>query len=163
MAASTARVILLEPEIPWNTGNAGRSVLAAGAELHLVNPAFSLDEKAVRRAGLDYWKHVPLSVWRDWSQVEDELLAGEEPWLISPEGSRAPWEVDLSSGCPTFVFGTESVGLPDSVRRRYAHRCLSLPMAPGIIRSLNLSTTVGIVLWEQLRQSRGRQSRGEGD
>ncbi len=152
-----AHVALIEPEIPWNSGNAGRSCLAFGARLHLVGPlGFSLDERAVRRAGLDYWAHVNPGVFDSWERFEAELLGpGGRPWLISPDGDRAPWEVALGPS-PVLVFGKESTGLPESLRARYAGRRLRIPMGDGPVRSLNVSTAIGILLYEVLRQESPR-------
>lgn len=151
-ATPSAHVVLVEPEIPWNAGNAGRSCLAFGARLHLVGPlGFSLDEKAVRRAGLDYWKHVDLAVWDGWEPFEREVVRGGPlPWLVTPEGERTPWEVDLGT-CPILLFGTESSGLPARLRATYPERKLRFPTLPGPIRSLNVSTTVGMMLAEVAR------------
>ena len=144
-------VVLVEPEIPWNTGNAGRSCLAFGAQLHLVQPlGFSLSEPAVRRAGLDYWARVAPVVWPSWEACEAALVA---PWLFTAEGGRELWDVPFGDPA-VLVFGRESVGLPSEVRARHAERCVRVPMVDREIRSLNVSTTVGIVLAEVARQRR---------
>lgn len=145
-------IALVEPEIAWNTGNAGRSCLAFGAKLHLVGPmGFSLDEKRVRRAGLDYWKHVAPVVHDDWAAFERS--SGDMPpaYFLSADAPRSLDEVDLGP-CNTFVFGKESVGLDPDLRERFADRLVRLPMADDRIRSLNLSTCVGIVLYEAARR-----------
>jgi tRNA (cytidine/uridine-2'-O-)-methyltransferase len=145
-------VVLVEPEIHWNTGNAGRSCLAAGAQLHLVEPlGFSLDEKAVRRAGLDYWPKVQPVVWRDWPQFEEKLPEIGEPYFISPEAPRRLWEVDLREPL-ALLFGSETRGLATTIRDKYRDRLLSIPMEGADLRSLNLSTCVGIALYEVMRQ-----------
>ncbi|MEO1228067.1 MAG: tRNA (cytidine(34)-2'-O)-methyltransferase [Myxococcota bacterium] len=155
MTPPFAHVVLVEPEIPWNTGNAGRSCLAFGARLHLVEPlGFSLDERAVRRAGLDYWADVDLSVWPSWSALQRSVAGGQEAWFVTPEAPRAAWEVELGP-CPLLVFGQESSGLPPSLRSR-PERQISVPMPAGSARSLNVSTTVGILLYEVDRQARPR-------
>lgn len=145
-------VALVEPEIHWNTGNVGRTCLAAGAHLHLIEPlGFSLDDKAVRRAGLDYWVHVDPTVWSSWADFEHHSTPFGEPWLVSPDGDASLWSVDLRK--PTvLVFGRESTGLPTDLRRRFRHRLVSLPICSPHVRSLNLSTCVGIALYEALRQ-----------
>ncbi|MCA0374229.1 MAG: tRNA (cytidine(34)-2'-O)-methyltransferase [Gemmatimonadetes bacterium] len=153
-------VVLVHPEIHWNTGNAGRTCLATGATLHLVEPlGFSLDDRAVKRAGLDYWEHVPLRTWRSWTHFEDALPALGTPWFFSTQGTRAFWDAPLATSDDTvLVFGRETGGLPPALHDRYASQFVTLPMAPGPIRSLNLSTTVGIAVYEVLRQQRARRA-----
>jgi tRNA (cytidine/uridine-2'-O-)-methyltransferase len=149
---SSLHVVLVHPEIHWNTGNAGRSCLAAGATLHLVEPlGFSLDEREVRRAGLDYWEHVPLRVWPDWASLEAELPELGAPFFFSTKATRMHW--DAAYGERTvLVFGRETGGLPPELHARYAEQFVKLPIASPHVRSLNLSTTVGIALYEVLRQ-----------
>lgn len=145
-------VVLVEPEIHWNTGNAGRSCLAAGARLHLVEPmGFSLDEREVRRAGLDYWPRVDPRVWPSWSALEPELPALGEPFFFSAEARRDFWSVRYPERA-VLVFGRESVGLPRELRERYQERLVGIPMLDPGIRSLNLSTAVALALYEVLRQ-----------
>jgi tRNA (cytidine/uridine-2'-O-)-methyltransferase len=150
-------VVLVHPEIHWNTGNSGRSCLAAGATLHLVEPlGFSLGEREVRRAGLDYWEHVDLRVWPDWQSFERELPALGEPFFFTTRAERMYWEADY--GVRTvLVFGRETGGLSPAIHHRYDDRTYKMPIASPHVRSLNLSTTVGIALYEVLRQ-RGRAS-----
>jgi tRNA (cytidine/uridine-2'-O-)-methyltransferase len=151
---SSLHVALLSPEIHWNTGNAGRTCLAAGAVLHLIEPlGFSLDAKQVRRAGLDYWERVPLRLWPSWSAFELAIAELGDPFFVTPEAERTLWDVDYPERA-IFVFGSETKGLPQAVRRRYRDRLVSLPMKDPSLRSLNLSTAVGIVLYEALRQRR---------
>lgn len=148
-------VVLVEPEIHWNTGNAGRSCLAAGAQLHLVGPlGFSLDEREVRRAGLDYWPRVNPRIWPSWADFEERLPELGEPFLFSAEGERDFWSVSYPERA-VLIFGRESVGLPREIRERYRDRLLSIPILDPEVRSLNLSTSVGVVLYEVLRQRRG--------
>lgn len=151
-------VVLVNPEIHWNTGNAGRTCLAAGATLHLIEPlGFSLDEREVKRAGLDYWEHVDLRVWRDWTAFGGELPALGEPWFFSTKAKRLLWDAPLGkSGSTVLVFGRETGGLPAELHERYADRFLSMPIASPVVRSLNLSTSVGIAVYETLRQRRAR-------
>jgi tRNA (cytidine/uridine-2'-O-)-methyltransferase len=154
MADTGLHVVLVAPEIHWNTGNAGRTCLAAGATLHLVQPlGFSLDAREVRRAGLDYWPRVDLRVWRSWGEVEASLFELGEPYFFSPEADRTLWETSYAERS-VLVFGCETKGLPGSIRNAYRERLVSLPMEDPGIRSLNLSTTVGIALYEVLRQRR---------
>jgi tRNA (cytidine/uridine-2'-O-)-methyltransferase len=155
-------VVLVHPEIPWNTGNAGRSCLAAGATLHLVKPlGFSLDERELKRAGLDYWEHVDLRVWNSWEEFERELPNLGEPYFFSTKGVRLFWDAPL--GAPrdvVLVFGRETGGLPPSVHERYRDRVVAMPMLSEHVRSLNLSTSVGIALYEVLRQRRAHANPG---
>ena len=147
-------VVLVHPEIAWNTGNVGRTCVAAGAQLHLVRPiGFSLDEASVRRAGLDYWEHVNPVLWPSWEVLEPRLGELGEPFLFSAEADRVLWDVVFPDRV-ALVFGRESAGLPDDVRRRYRDRLVRVPMAAGPVRSLNLSTSVAVALFEVLRQHR---------
>ncbi len=148
-------VALVAPEIHWNTGNAGRTCLATGAELHLIEPlGFSLAEREVRRAGLDYWERVAMRRWDSWPEFERALPALGEPFLFSAEAGVDYWDVRYPSAV-TLVFGGESRGLPEELRERYRDRLVRLPMvADAAVRSLNLSTCVGIAAYEVLRQWR---------
>ncbi|HYH06663.1 MAG TPA: tRNA (cytidine(34)-2'-O)-methyltransferase [Thermoanaerobaculia bacterium] len=145
-------VVLVHPEIHWNTGNAGRSCLAAGAQLHLIEPlGFSLSEREVRRAGLDYWEHVDPRVWPSWEHFERELPHLGEPFFFSTKGKRMYWEAEMPQDV-VLVFGRETGGLPDDIHARYAERMLTMPIFSPHVRSLNLSTCVGIALYEVIRQ-----------
>jgi tRNA (cytidine/uridine-2'-O-)-methyltransferase len=145
-------IVLVEPEIHWNTGNVGRTTLAVGADLHLVEPlGFSLDDKQVRRAGLDYWPRVRLHVWPDWPTFERALPTLGEPFFFSSSGARAHWEVRYPTDT-VLVFGRESVGLPPALLQRHADRTLRIPMEDPELRSLNLSTSAAIAAYEVLRQ-----------
>jgi tRNA (cytidine/uridine-2'-O-)-methyltransferase len=152
--AGAIHVVLVHPEIHWNTGNAGRTCLAVGATLHLVEPlGFSLDDKQVKRAGLDYWKHVDLTVWPRWEAFEAALPALGEPFFFSTKATRLFWEAPL--GVPkdvVLIFGRETGGLPQDIHERYRDRFLTMPIASPLMRSLNLSTSVGIAVYEVLRQ-----------
>jgi len=149
-------VVLVHPEIHWNTGNAGRTCLAAGATLHLIEPlGFSLDEKQVKRAGLDYWEHVDLRVWNSWDAFEAELPALGEPYFFSTKASRVFWDAPLGkSESVVLIFGRETGGLPSDIHERYRDRFLTMPIGSPLVRSLNLSTSVGIAVFEVLRQRR---------
>ena len=145
-------IVLIEPEIPHNAGAAGRLALATGSTLHLVEPlGFSLEDKYVRRTGLDYWQDVKLRVWKSF----DELQAAAEPdaryWFLSTKATRSPWQTEFLAG-DYLVFGRETRGLPESVVAAAGDRALRIPMEPGGTRSLNLSTAVAIVLYEAARQ-----------
>jgi tRNA (cytidine/uridine-2'-O-)-methyltransferase len=153
-------VVLVHPEIHWNTGNAGRTCLAAGATLHLVEPlGFSLDERQVKRAGLDYWEHVDLRMWPSWDVFERELPALGEAWFFTTKASRMLWDVPLgASDDVVLVFGRETTGLPAGLRAHYGERLVAMPIVSPAVRSLNLSTSVGIATYEALRQRRARGS-----
>jgi tRNA (cytidine/uridine-2'-O-)-methyltransferase len=147
-------VVLVEPEIHWNTGNAGRTCLAAGATLHLIKPlGFSLDDREVRRAGLDYWEHVDVRVWDDWEAFAAALPALGEPYFFSTQGARLLWDAPLGAAkSVVLVFGRETGGLPLHIHEAYADRMLAMPIVSPHVRSLNLSTAVGVALYEVLRQ-----------
>jgi tRNA (cytidine/uridine-2'-O-)-methyltransferase len=152
-------VVLVHPEIHWNTGNAGRTCLATGATLHLVEPlGFSLDEREVKRAGLDYWEHVELRVWPNWEAHERELPRLGEPYFFSTKATRPYWDAPLgASDNVVLVFGRETGGLPSGLRERYRERLVGIPMHSPRVRSLNLSTSVAVGLYEVLRQRRNGQ------
>ncbi len=147
---------LVSPEIPWNTGNVGRTALAVGARLHLVEPlGFSLDDRHLRRAGLDYWAHVAPVVHPDLASFEVALPDLGAPLWFTAEAKRSLYEVALPQNA-VFVFGPESVGFSREIRERYAEALVSLPVLDGRVRSLNLSTAVGAAAYEWLRCSHPR-------
>ena len=149
-------IVLVEPEIHWNAGNVGRTSLAVGAELHLVGPlGFSLDDKQVRRAGLDYWPRVRLSVWSDWARFERALPALGEPFFFSSQSKRLHWEPRYPERT-VLVFGRESVGLPADLLARNAERTVRIPMQDPQLRSLNLSTAAAVASYEVIRQTARR-------
>jgi tRNA (cytidine/uridine-2'-O-)-methyltransferase len=145
-------VVLVAPEIHWNTGNAGRTCLAVGADLHLVEPlGFSLADKHVRRAGLDYWPRVRLHVWSDWTTLAAELPSLGMPYFFTGRAARRYDEVEYPE--PTvLVFGCESVGLPAQVLDQHVDSTVSIPMQDPALRSLNLSTSVAVGAFEVIRQ-----------
>lgn len=149
-------VVLVHPEIHWNTGNAGRTCLAAGATLHLIEPlGFSLDEREVKRAGLDYWEHVDLRVWPSWEEFERELPALGEVFFFSTKARELLWDAPLgASEDVVLIFGRETGGLPADLHTRYPDRFLAMPILSPRVRSLNLSTSVAIAVYEVLRQQR---------
>ena len=151
-------VVLVHPEIHWNTGNAGRTCLAIGATLHLIQPlGFSLDDRQVKRAGLDYWEYVDLRLWADWESFERALPVLGEPFFFSTRATRTLWDAPLAGHDDVvLVFGRETGGLPDDLRARYGDRFVTMPIASPHVRSLNLSTAVGIAAYEVLRQRRVR-------
>lgn len=152
----TTHVVLVHPEIHWNTGNAGRTCLAAGATLHLVEPlGFSLDERELKRAGLDYWQHVDLRVWPSWEAFESELTTLGDPYFFSTKATRFLWDAPLGAAKNVvLVFGRETGGLPAELHERYRDRFVTLPVLSPRVRSLNLSTSVAIAVYEVLRQRR---------
>lgn len=156
-------VVLVHPEIHWNTGNAGRTCLAAGATLHLVEPlGFSLDEREVRRAGLDYWEHVKPRVWPNWDAFEAVLPTLGEPYFFSTKASKQYWDAPLgASGNTVLIFGRETGGLPATLHERWSSRFVTIPIHSPHVRSLNLSTSVAVAVYECLRQQviRGIQPR----
>lgn len=154
--AGGIHVVLVHPEIHWNTGNAGRTCLAVGATLHLIEPlGFSLDEREVKRAGLDYWESVDLRVWPGWDAFERELPLLGEPWFFSTKATRVMWDAPLGAAENlVLIFGRETGGLPPVLRDRHGDRFLSMPIHSPLVRSLNLSTSVGIAVYEVLRQRR---------
>jgi tRNA (cytidine/uridine-2'-O-)-methyltransferase len=149
---SHRHVVLVAPEVHWNTGNIGRSCLGAGATLHLIRPlGFSLNARQVRRAGLDYWSKVPLRVWDDFDQFSGAMKpAGDEIMLMTKNGRRPYWQMP-STHRIFMVFGSETSGLPASLLERYDECTFQIPIQSRI-RCLNLSTAVGIVLYEHVRQ-----------
>lgn len=146
-------VVLVEPEVHWNTGNIGRTCLGTGAVLHLIKPlGFSLGSREVKRAGLDYWHKVDLRVWEDFSSfLASEQPRDDEVVLFAKLGEQAFWDMPVQ-GRMYLVFGSETQGLPVHVLDRFPGRTCHIPIR-GDIRCLNLSTAVGIALYESLRQS----------
>ncbi|HJO03641.1 MAG TPA: tRNA (cytidine(34)-2'-O)-methyltransferase [Acidobacteriota bacterium] len=146
------QVVLVEPEIHGNTGNAGRTCLAAGAQLHLVEPlGFELDDAKVRRAGLDYWPRVAPRTWESWSDLETQLPGMGTAYFFSAEAERQYWDADYRRPV-TLIFGRESVGLPPAIRRHYQDRLVRFPIADPSVRSLNLANCVALACFEVLRQ-----------
>lgn len=145
-------IVLIEPEIPHNTGAAGRLAIATGSRLHLIKPlGFSLDEKAVRRAGLDYWKHVDLNVWESWDDFQAAHPAARQ-WFLSTKGTKSLWKVEFQAG-DHLIFGAETRGLSDEIHATLTpEQLIRIPMTEGPIRSLNLSTSIAVVLYEGARQ-----------
>ncbi len=144
-------VVLVAPEIPPNTGSIGRLCVASNTPLHLIEPlGFVIDDKHLRRAGLDYWPHLTLHRWPSWPAFE----AGRPPGRLLCFAARAPRAyTELAYRADDLlVFGGESHGLPDAIRAAHADRLYGIPIASPHVRSLNLATAVAIVLFEGLRQ-----------
>jgi tRNA (cytidine/uridine-2'-O-)-methyltransferase len=152
----STHVVLVHPEIHWNTGNAGRTCLAVGATLHLIEPlGFSLDEKQVKRAGLDYWEHVDLRVWPTWDAFEAELPNLGEPYFFSTKTARTLWDAPMGSHQDVvLIFGRETGGLPPELHEKYRDRFVGMPIVSPKVRSLNLSSSVAIAVYEVMRQRR---------
>jgi tRNA (cytidine/uridine-2'-O-)-methyltransferase len=146
-------VVLVSPEIHWNTGNIGRTCVATGSYLHLIRPlGFSLDSKEVKRAGLDYWKQVKLRVWDDFDDLQSNLAPRRhEVAIFSKTGTRPFWSMP-SPPRLFLIFGSETRGLPASILERYPEATYHIPITKNI-RSLNLSTAAAIALYESLRSA----------
>lgn len=143
-------VVLYQPEIPQNTGNIGRSCVALGAKLWIVRPmGFRLDERTVQRAGLDYWQHLDLEIVDSWQQMLERIDL-QRAWFFTKFAKQLHSDVSFKPA-DWLVFGSESSGLPESVRAQWLNQCVRLPMT-GPVRSLNLSVSVGIGLFEAYRQ-----------
>lgn len=154
-------IILHQPEIPANTGNIGRTCVATGATLHLIEPlGFRLDEKSIKRAGMDYWEH--LSVHR---YVNFEEFLQKNPnakiWMATTKAKHTYTEVSFSDD-DFIMFGKESAGIPEDILVNYEDTCIRIPMLDQI-RSLNLSNSVAIVLYEALRQNDFQNMKLEGE
>ncbi len=144
-------IVLYEPEIPANTGNIGRTCVATGTRLHLIEPlGFSLSEKALKRAGMDYWADLDVTTYVNY---EDFLAKnpGAKLYMATTKGQRLYTDVSYEDDC-YIMFGKESAGLPEELLAHNRERCVRIPMA-GDIRSLNLGNSVAIVLYEALRQN----------
>lgn len=143
-------VVLHQPEIPQNAGNIGRTCVAVGAKLWMVRPlGFRLEDRYLKRAGMDYWQHLDWEVVDAWADIE-ERLAGRPMWFLTKFAKRLVWDAEIHRG-DVFVFGSEGSGLPESLRELQGDRCLKLPMDERV-RSLNLASTVNTVVYEGLRQ-----------
>ena len=143
-------IVLVEPEIPQNCGNIARTCAATGCVLHLIRPlGFDISEKAVRRAGLDYWSQVTV---RDYDNLEDFFSKNnvEQMWCLSTKAPRCYTEAEFSDNCYLF-FGKETKGLPEAFLEEHYDSCVRIPMLPDT-RSLNLSNAVAITVYEALRQ-----------
>lgn len=146
-------IVLFQPEIPHNTGAVGRLCLATGSRLHLIKPlGFSLEDKYLRRAGLDYWQDVDVKVWDSLDDLRAEAATGAPWFYLTTKATQNHWSVAFPEEC-YLVFGPESRGLPESMLHENLSSSLRIPMQGT--RSLNLSTSVGIVVYEALRQHEG--------
>ena len=145
-------IVLHQPEIPGNTGAVGRTCVAVGAKLWLVRPlGFRIDEKSLKRAGLDYWKHLEWEVADTWTDLE-ERLKPQRSWYFSRFATHDYTEVEFQAG-DVLVFGAETTGLPKKMLEANPERSLRIPTT-NLVRSLNLATSVGIATFEAIRQIR---------
>jgi tRNA (cytidine/uridine-2'-O-)-methyltransferase len=144
-------VVLVEPEIPPNTGNIGRLCLATGSTLHLVKPlGFSLDDRRLKRAGLDYWNEVDVRVWNSFTELQSVTPTNARYFFVTTKSRSAYYDVEFRRG-DFLVFGRETKGLPEGLLRQNMQNCLTIPVRGT--RSLNLATAVAIVLFEAVRQN----------
>jgi len=145
--------VLIEPEIPMNTGNIGRLSLASGSHLHLVKPfGFNLDDKRVKRAGLDYWKHVPLTIY-DSETLFFKTHRDKKMAFFSSHGDKEYYDVPYLDEM-FLIFGKESVGLSSQIINAYPNQLYKIPIHSSHIRSLNLANAVSVVVYEGLRKLR---------
>lgn len=144
-------VVLYQPEIPYNTGSVGRTCVAVGAKLWLVRPlGFRVDDYYLRRAGLDYWEHLQWEVVDDWSALQSRL-SGHRFWYFTKKSRHMFTGVTYENG-DVLVFGCESQGLPDEMLESVSEQTLRIPTRPEV-RSLNLSNSVAVAVYEAVRQS----------
>lgn len=144
-------IVLFQPEIPQNTGNIGRTCVLTNCKLHIIKPmGFSLDEKSLKRAGLDYWPQLNLEIHESYEDFREKYKESTF-YFCTTKGSKLYSEVNLKSG-DFLVFGRESKGLPDYIREENKNTLIRVPMIDTTTRSLNLSNTVAIIAYEGLRQ-----------
>ncbi len=154
-------IVLLEPEIPANTGNIGRTCVAAGARLHLIEPlGFSLSEKALKRAGMDYWKSLDVTTYIDYQDFLDRN-PGAKIYMATTKARKVYTEAAYEPDC-YIMFGKESAGIPEEILVENKENCVRIPMI-GDIRSLNLGNSAAIILYEALRQNGFKGMETEGD
>ena len=154
-------IILHQPEIPANTGNIGRTCVATGTSLHLIEPlGFRLDEKAIKRAGMDYWEHLEVTRYIDFNEFK-EKHPDAKIWMATTKAKHV--YSDVKFGPDDYImFGKESAGIPEEILVDNDETCIRIPMEPQI-RSLNLSNSVAIVLYEALRQQNFESMQLEGE
>ena len=145
-------IVLVEPEIPPNTGNVARLCAATKTTLHLIEPfGFKLDDAQLKRAGMDYWQHVEWHRWKNWQDFAARLLTAARLWFIESGGAKHYSEAQYAAD-DYLVFGRETAGLPKALLEQHRDRWLRIPMFNENARSLNLSNCVALVLYEALRQ-----------
>ena len=158
---ATLNIVLFEPEIPANTGNIGRTCVATGTRLHLIEPlGFSLSEKALKRAGMDYWKDLDVTTYVNWEDF-CQKNPNAKIYYATTKARHVCSEVNYESDC-YIMFGKESAGIPEEILKENPDTCVRIPML-GEIRSLNLSNSVAVVLYEALRQNAFDQMKLEGE
>ncbi len=146
-------VVLIEPEIPNNTGNIGRTCVGTWCKLHLVGPlGFELSDKQLKRAGLDYWPKLDLEVYKSWDEWWPKVKDPSRVFFLSTKTEKPIYDVEFQEG-DWLVFGKETTGLGPEILNRFKEQSLTIPMLGGI-RSLNLATSVAILVYEGLRQIR---------
>lgn len=144
-------IVLVEPEIPQNTGNIARTCALTGTKLHLVKPlGFSLEDRYLKRAGLDYWDKVEIRIWENFYEIT-ELFSGHNVYLATTKGAKLYHEINYKKD-DVLVFGCETKGLPDYILDMYPDKRIRIPMK-NIGRSLNLSNSAAVILYEALRQT----------
>lgn len=154
-------IVLHQPEIPQNTGNIGRTCAATGARLHLIEPlGFRLDEKSLKRAGMDYWKELDVTTYVDYEEFL-EKNPGAQIYYVTTKGQQVYSDVAFEAGS-FFMFGKESGGIPEEILKAHPHECIRIPMV-GESRSLNLSNAAAIILYEALRQQQFVHMKLEGE
>ena len=145
-------IVLVEPEIPPNTGNVARLCAATRSRLHLVGPlGFRLDDSTLKRAGMDYWRQVDWRTWDDWAAFEAALPERARLWLVE-QGEARRYDEAVFEPDDFLVFGRETAGLPPALLEKFPEQVLSIPMLNPESRSLNLANSVSVVLYEALRQ-----------
>jgi tRNA (cytidine/uridine-2'-O-)-methyltransferase len=148
-------VVLIEPEIPPNTGNVGRLCAATGAMLHLVGPlGFRLDDRELKRAGMDYWQHITWKSWESFDALSSQAAPGAAFYFVETKSSRLYTEPRYKWG-DYLVFGRETKGLPQELLKQHEHSTISIPMFHEKARSLNLATAVAIVLFHSIWSGTG--------
>ncbi|MCR5639912.1 MAG: tRNA (uridine(34)/cytosine(34)/5-carboxymethylaminomethyluridine(34)-2'-O)-methyltransferase TrmL [Lachnospiraceae bacterium] len=158
---ATLNIVLHEPEIPANTGNIGRTCVATGTKLHLIEPlGFVLNDKTVKRAGMDYWEHLDVTRYDDWDDF-CRRNPGAKVYFATTKGRHVYTDVSYEDDC-FIMFGKESGGIPEEILVDHPDECVRIPMV-GETRSLNLSNSVAIVLYEALRQNNFEQMKLQGE
>lgn len=153
-------IVLHQPEIPGNTGNIGRTCVATGTSLHLIEPlGFRLDEKSLKRAGMDYWSQLDVHRYMNFQEFKDQN-PGAKIWMATTKARRMYTEVSYEPN-DFIMFGKESAGIPEEILVENEETCIRIPMLPAI-RSLNLSNSAAIILYEALRQTGFRHLQQEG-
>ncbi len=146
-------VVLYRPEIPQNTGNIGRTCVAVGAKLWLIRPlGFRLDDRYLKRAGMDYWQHLDWEAVESWAEVRSRL-PDASVWYLTKTATRLVWDADFNRG-DILLFGSESSGLPESILAEQPEHKIKLPMTE-LVRSLNLASTANTIVYEAARQFGG--------